>query len=119
MKAFIRSIVGCATLLLAGTALAATGGDLGSVAESVTNSLGPIAKLMAAASYVCGIGFTLAGLVKFKTHKDNPQQTPLSAAVVLLVVGITLVFLPSVISSAGQTIFSGGEQTNSTGSGIQ
>jgi intracellular multiplication protein IcmD len=51
--------------------------------------------------------------MKFKAHKDNPQQTPLSQPIVLIVIAAGLVFLPSIIQSAGASLFAGGA-TSST-----
>lgn len=93
--------------LFADQALAAEGaeGGLATIADNITKNLGPIATLISAASYIVGIGFALAGMVKFKAHRDNPTQVPLSAPIVLLFVGVGLVFLPSIIKSAGSTLF--------------
>ncbi len=105
----------------ADSALAAEGaaaeGGLSSIADNVTSNLGSLATLISAASYIVGIGFALAGMVKFKAHRDNPTQVPLSAPIVLLFVGIGLVFLPSIIKSAGTTLFGGGEKITSGSSG--
>lgn len=100
--------------------LADSGGKtIGEVAANVTNSLDQVAKLISGASFVAGVGFALAGMVKFKAHKDQPQQVPLSAAIVLLAVGAGLIFLPSVIKSAGQTLFGGSQtQGGATGQGL-
>ena len=94
-----------ALFLLADQAFAASGDNLGDIANNVTNTMTNVAKLIAAASYVAGVGFALAGMVKFKAHRDNPTQVPLSAPIVLLVVAAGLIFLPSIISTAGSTIF--------------
>ena len=97
----------------------AAGKDLGGVADQVTSSMKAVAKLITAASYVAGIGFALSGMVKFKAHKDNPTQVPLSAPIVLLVIAAGLVFLPSIIQTAGQTLFdSSGEIGGSSGAGV-
>jgi intracellular multiplication protein IcmD len=100
---------------------AAADGGLATIADNVTSNLGSMATLISAASYIAGIGMALAGMVKFKAHRDNPTQTPLSAPLVLLFVGIGLVFLPSIIKSAGTTLFGGGDQitAGSSGQGIQ
>jgi hypothetical protein len=105
-----------ALFLLSDVANAAQG--LGEVAEHVTGSMEGLAKLLAAASYVAGIGFALAGMMKFKAHKDNPTQVPLSQPMVLLFIAAGLVFLPSVIDTAGETIFQGGQKGDATGSGL-
>jgi intracellular multiplication protein IcmD len=95
--------------------LFATGGDasLGTVAQSIRGSMGDLASLITAASYVAGIGFAMMGMLKLKAHKDNPTQVPLSQPLVLLIIAAGLVFLPSIISTAGETIW--GTEKTSTG----
>ena len=78
---------------------------LGDVAGNVTQSLGNVAKLIVAGSYVAGIGFALMGLLKFKAHKDQPQQVPLSQPIVLIAIAACLIYLPSVIKMAGTTLW--------------
>jgi intracellular multiplication protein IcmD len=89
------------------------GGDasLGDVADSIQTSMGDVASLITAASYVAGIGFAMMGMLKLKAHKDNPTQVPLSQPLVLLIIAAGLVFLPSIISTAGETIW-GGDKTS-------
>lgn len=77
----------------------------GGVATNVTDSLADIAKLVTAASYVAGFGLAVAAILKFKAHKDNPTQVAISQPIVLLFLGAALIFLPSVFSTAGGTIF--------------
>lgn len=100
--------------LFSGAAVA--GQTIGDLADNVTGTIGNITKLVTAASYVAGVGFALAGMVKFKAHRDNPTQVPLSAPIVLICVAAGLVFLPSIISSAGETVF-GGSQTAGSATG--
>ena len=54
----------------------AAANSLGNVASSVTGSLQSISKLVTAASYVAGLGFSIGAIFKFKQHKDNPTQAP-------------------------------------------
>lgn len=109
-----------ATLLSLGIVYAAPSGQtIGGLADNVRATIGNIAQLLSAASYVCGVGFALAGMMKFKAHKDQPQQVPLSAPIVLLAVGAGLIFLPSIIDTTGTTIFGSGKASGKTdGSGL-
>lgn len=93
--------------------LAGGGTSLGDVASNVTGNLTNVAKLITAASYVAGVGFALMGMLKFKAHKDNPTQVPLSQPIVLMIIAAALIFLPSLIGSAGQTVWGGGQQAGS------
>ncbi len=99
--------------------LSLAGGDgqsLGDVAETVTGSMSNVAKLITATSYVAGVGFAMMGMLKFKAHKDNPTQVPLSQPIVLLVIAAGLVFLPNLISTGGATVW-GNEGTRATSEG--
>lgn len=90
--------------------------DLGAVASNITNTMTNVAKLITAASYVAGVGFALMGMLKFKAHKDQPAQVPLSQPIVLLAIAAGLVFLPSLITTAGSTVF-GSAKSNASAKG--
>lgn len=90
--------------LTIGTAAFALSG-IGSVAATVTSNVGNIAKLVTAASYVAGMAFAIGAIVKFKAHKDNPTQIPISTGIVLLFVGAALIFIPTVFKVSGSTLF--------------
>jgi intracellular multiplication protein IcmD len=98
---------------------AGAGQSLGDIASNVTGTMSNVAKLITAGSYVAGVAFALMGMLKFKAHKDNPQQTPLSQPIVLLAIAAGLVFLPSLISTTGQTVWKGGERATSSGGGLE
>ena len=96
------------------------GQSLGAVAENVTKSMTNVGKLIVAASYVAGVGFALMGMMKFKAHKDNPQQVPLSQPIVLLAIAAGLVFIPSLVSTGGTTLFGeSAERGSATGTGVE
>lgn len=86
---------------------------VGTVADILRNSMDNVAALIMAVSYVSGIAFSMMGLYKLKTHKDQPTQVPLSQPIVLLVLGACLVFLPSVVKTTGKTLWA--DQTITTG----
>lgn len=102
-----------ATLCLAAftTAVSADGGDVAALATTVQTQAGAIAKLLNVAAYVAGVGFALAGVLQFKAHKENPQQTPLSKPVVMIIVAAALLFLPAILQIAGTSL--GFSQSNS------
>ena len=77
---------------------------------NVSQSFDAIANLLGAAAYVGGIGFTAAGIVKFKQHRDNPAQVSIATPITYIVIGALLVFLPNLIQLTRQSIFT---QTNS------
>ncbi|HEX2076916.1 MAG TPA: hypothetical protein VHG08_04380 [Longimicrobium sp.] len=80
--------------------------SIGSMAENVTGSFASLANLITASSYLAGIGFSAASILKFKSHKDNPTQIPVGTPVALLATSAILTFLPSLkgtASAAGVT----------------
>lgn len=79
-------------------------GSTGGVPTNLTN-IGSVAKLITGASYVAGLAFSIGAIMKFKAHKDNPTQTPISTPIVLLFVAAALLFIPAIFSSTGVTLF--------------
>jgi intracellular multiplication protein IcmD len=95
------------------------GTTLGDVAGNVRDTMNNVAQLITAVSYVAGVGFAVMGMLKLKAHKDQPAQVPLSQPMVLLIIAAGLVFLPSLIKSAGSTIWSeSAENANTKGTGV-
>lgn len=79
--------------------------SIGAIAANVTGSLADLAKLITAGSYVAGFGFAVGAVLKFKAHKDNPQQIPVGTPIALIFIAAALIFLPAIFGAAGQTIF--------------
>lgn len=93
--------------------------SLGDIAGNIILSMNNLAKLISAASYVVGVGFALMGMLKFKAHKDNPTQVQLSQPIVLLAIAAGLVYLPSLISTVGNTAWgTNAHYANAQGTGL-
>lgn len=75
-------------------------GIMNNIAESVNSTPG----LVAAISYLIGIGFGVYAIVGLKNHVENPNSTPLKTPVIHFIVGGGLLALPSVISAVINTI---------------
>lgn len=91
--------------IFSGEAYAQSSMNIGDVAEQVTSTFGQFAQLITAASYIAGLGFAVAAILKFKAHKDNPQQITVGTPIALMFVAAALIFLPSMFQVAGQTLF--------------
>ena len=102
-------------LMVAGIADAASSITLGNMASTITASFKSIAKLITAASYIAGLAFSIGAIMKFKQHKDNPTQTPIGGPIGLLIVAAALLFMPSVMGMAGETMFGGGVTAGPSG----
>ena len=85
--------------------------DIGSIAGNVKQTFGALAQLVTAVSYVAGMGFGIASILKFKAHRDSPQQNPVGTPIALLIVAAALLYLPSLFTVAGNTIFGTGKST--------
>jgi intracellular multiplication protein IcmD len=82
---------------------------IGTLASNVTGTFTQVAQLITAAAYMGGLGFAVAAILKFKQHKDNPTQIPIGTPIAMLGVSAALLFLPTVLSTAGETIFGGSQ----------
>lgn len=103
VKGLIQVVSGVALMLFFSTAYAE--GDITSLATTITGQAKSIATLLNVAAYVAGVGFALAGILQFKAHKENPQGVPLSKPIVLIIVAACLLFLPTIMNIAGQSLF--------------
>lgn len=84
---------------------APTAGGIGSIANTITGNLSNVLKLLTAASYLAGFGLVINALFRFKKHHESPQgQETLSSCIMMLLIGIALIFLPSIISTGGATL---------------
>ena len=91
--------------MISESAFASGNQDLTAIAGTLYTNIKSLADLLTIVSYIAGIAFAIAGVVQFKAHKDNPGQVPLSKPIVYLGVGAALLFLPSIITTSGATVF--------------
>lgn len=85
------------------TSVAFADGGIGGVASKVTTTLGNVGTLMVAISYLAGFGFLTFGIIKFKQHKDNPNQIPLGTPMIMTIIGAALLFTGAFIKPIGET----------------
>lgn len=81
-------------------------GGINDLFVNVYTNFASIAELIGGISYLAGLLFLFAAMLKIKQHKDNPQQVTLATSLIYLLAGIGLVFLPSTLMEAAETIFS-------------
>ncbi len=84
---------------------AAAGTDMGDMASSVTSTFTSIGSMITGGSYIAGLAFSIGAIMKFKQHKDNPTQIPIGTPIALIFIGAALLFLPSILSVTGNTMF--------------
>ncbi len=98
------------------SAFAADVSGIGGIAQNLQKSFGPLARLITGASFLAGLGFAFASILKFKAHRDNPTQIPVGTPIALLLVAAALLYLPFLIKQVGRTMF--GEASTYGVSGI-
>ena len=92
------------------TVFAASGTNIGTVAANVTSTLSNIAKFITALAYILGLILVIISLFKLKAHKEAPTQIPISTAIVFMVCGCLLIFLPTGLKMMGTTLYASGAQ---------
>jgi intracellular multiplication protein IcmD len=116
LRALMRSVY--LSLAIAAISLSAHA-NIGNMAESINNTFTQIAALVGGGAYLVGLIFIVFGLFKFKQHRDNPQQIPIGTPFTMMGIGVLLVFLPTLITQTGSTIFSSGTTSGgASGSGF-
>ena len=118
-------VLGLTLFLFAAQAFAATSsssgsppeGSIGSLADTIIQSLQSVQDMLIAVCYIAGVGFAGAGIFKFKQHKDNPTQVPLGGPTAMIFIAAALIYLPSVIVATGSTIFGTTGQHGAIGTG--
>lgn len=113
MNKTLKTLSVAGIMLVSGILLAEDANSLRSIADNVRGNLGAVVDLIIGLAFLAGVAFFLTGLVKFKAHKDNPTQVPLSAPLVLISISACLMFLPSLIDVAGETVFAGSQESAS------
>ena len=72
------------------------------------NTFQGIFKLIFVFAYVSGMGLMVAAIFKLKQVKENPTQIPVSTPMALFMCAALLLYLPEVITPAGESIFGAG-----------
>ena len=73
--------------------------------NNVYSDFGQIAELMGGVAYLAGLIFVFASMLKIKQHRDNPAQVSISTALIFLLAGVGLIFLPSTLQEGATTLF--------------
>ena len=108
---FTKSIMFVFGLLVATSVYADIGGMAGTLNKNLTN----VANLIGSVAYVAGMGFGVAAVFKFKQHRDSPTQIPIGTPFAMLGVAVALIYIPSLLTEAGSSVFSEGKIEGATG----
>lgn len=91
-------------ILLSAICGVASATTIGNIAANVNQSFSDIGTLFMAIAYIAGVTCMITSLFKFKQHKDNPTQIPISSPLAMLGMGLFLIFLPFLVQEAGITV---------------
>lgn len=92
-------------------------GSLGDVANNMTAVAGSLATFIQAICFIAGFGFGVGAIIKYKNHRDNPQQVTLGVPVTLFFISLAFLFLGIILLVTGQTLF-GGVPQEGTSTGV-
>jgi intracellular multiplication protein IcmD len=104
-KAWLISMACFGVLAFISQEAAAGGTTLGNMASSITKTFSSIGLMITGGSYIAGLAFSIGAIMKFKQHKDNPTQIPIGTPIALIFIAAALLFLPSILSVTGSTMF--------------
>ena len=104
-KACLWSILSFCALVFISFDAAAGGASLGTMASSITGTFQKVGLMITGGSYIAGLAFSIGAIMKFKQHKDNPTQIPIGTPIALVFIAAALLFLPTILSVTGQTMF--------------
>ncbi len=105
LRFLISTTAATLLLMLSSNVFALSNQNLSTVIVGITGEVLAISKVLLVTSYVTGVVCSLIGILQFKTHKENPQQMPLSRPIVMLIVGTSLIFLPNILTLGGTSLF--------------
>lgn len=105
--------------LISQGAFAADDKGWGGIAKKAKGSIEGIGELITAGSYLAGLAFSIGAIMKFKQHKDNPTQVTVGTPISLTFIAAALLFLPSILSATGSTLFENPETAGPTGTTIK
>lgn len=84
-----------------------TDSSFNTIFERITTSFQSLPDLIAMFSYLIGIVFAIAGILKIKDHVEAPDKTDLKSGAIRLVAGGALFALPTIMQTMTATIGNG------------
>jgi len=90
--------------------------DLGQAASNMANTLDSVSSLIQAVAFICGLGYLVSAIMKFKKHRESPQQVPMSTPVTELAMALVLMLVPMLANLFGLSVF-GEDAQKASGNG--
>ena len=95
--------------LLSATEASAQAASAGKIADTVSTNIQSVGNLLLSGSFLAGVGFAGAGLLKVKKAADSDGRDPYGPGLWRLGVGGALVGLPALTAAMKGTLFTGAE----------
>ena len=115
MAKYLPALLLPGLLLLAGPAHAET---LGGAADRIAGQMSSLSKFISIVSFVLGLGIGMSGILKLKSHSQNPAQVPLNQPLMRILVASGLIALPTVMGNGIETLFGDGHKALNATDGI-
>jgi RsiW-degrading membrane proteinase PrsW (M82 family) len=86
--------------------VATAGGSssLGDVADNLHGATGVFTNIFTDIFYIIGVMLVTAAIIKYRDHRMNQQETPLTRVLVLLFSGLVIGFGPFMVNHFGQHV---------------
>lgn len=84
------------------TGAGASSPSLGDVADNLNGATGTFTGIFADMFYIIGVMLVTAAIIKYRDHRMNQQETPLTRVLVLLFAGLAIGFAPWIVNYFGQ-----------------
>lgn len=113
MREFPYFVMASMTVVVAETGEASAQNTVGTIANTLTNQVGSVGKLAVAGSFLGGVGFVAAGLMKLKQAADTQgQQVKYGEGLWRLAVGAGLVAVPAMTNTLTASMGLGNASVN-------
>ncbi len=93
--------------------------SIGDAARNVNQVLMGVSDILEAIIYIAGVAVLCSSAMKYRIHRQNPQQIPISTVITELVLGIVLLCLPTATKYANEHLFVEGDPIQVPGSGSE
>ncbi len=67
--------------------------SLGEIAGGISDPILGIIKLVHAICLIAGVGLVVGSVIRYKQHRQNPVEVPMSSCIMLLIAGLALIAL--------------------------
>lgn len=105
--------------MVLGANLFAANDTVGTLFRNVGGQFGGFVNFLFSVATIAGLCFSIAALLKFKQHKDNPAQVTIGQPIGLFFLGAIMLWLPFIIQSLGTTIVGNSEKAKEGQSRIE